>query len=71
MDLTPQGTDTYVPTNKADFSGTTTWVSSASVAVVVTVLCRVDDCFASQLGLVLDKIQPSQISVKGRNSIKN
>ena len=55
--------DRHVPTSKADSSGTTAWVSSASVAVVVTVLCRVDDCFASQLRRVLMKIRPSQISV--------
>ena len=47
----------HVPTSKADSSGTTTWVSSASVAAVVTALCRVDDGFASQLRLVLVKIQ--------------
>ena len=46
----------HLPTSNADSSRTTTWVSSASVAAVVTVLCREDDCFASQLRLVLMKI---------------
>ena len=49
----------HLSMSKADSGGTTTCVSSASAAAVVTVLCRVDDCFASQLSLVLVKIQPS------------
>ena len=56
MDFT---THRRLPTSQADSSGTTTWVTSASVATVVTVLCRVDDYFASQATLVLVKIQPS------------
>ena len=60
----------HLPTSKADSSGTSTWVASASVAAVVMVLCRVDECFASQLRPVLVKIQPSHISVKYGNFIK-
>ena len=59
-----------MPTSKTDSSETTTWVSSASVAAVVTVLCLVGDCFASQLRLVLVKIRPSQISVNAEISSK-
>ena len=54
----------HVSTSKADSCGTTTRVSSASIAAVVTVLCGVGDCFAGQLRLVLGKIQPSHISIK-------
>ena len=43
-------------------------MTSASVTAVVTVLCRVDDCFATQLRLVLVKIQPSLTLVKCQNS---
>ena len=53
MDFNPQRTDTCLRVGSS-----TTWVSSASVAAVVTVLCRAGDCFASQLRLVLVKIQP-------------
>ena len=61
----------HLPTSQAEPIGATTGVSSASVAAAVTVLCRVDACFASQLRLVLVKIQPSLSSVKYRNFVKN
>ena len=59
------------PTSKADSIRTTTRVTSASDADVMTILCRVEDCFASELRLVLVKIQPSLVSVKYRNFIQN
>ena len=61
----------HLPTSTADSSGTTARVTSAGVAAVVTVLCWVDDCYASQLRVVFVKIQPSLISTKYRNFIKN
>ena len=61
----------HLPTSTADSSGTPTRLTSASVDAVVTVLCRVDDCFASQLRLVLVKIRPSLISVQHPNFIKS
>ena len=70
MDCTPQGTDTCLR-GRPTAVGQPRGASSASVAAVVTVLCRVDECFGSQLRLVLVKIQPSLISVKCRNFIKN
>ena len=60
----------HLPRSKADSSGTTTRVTSAGVAAVVNVLCCVGDCLASQLRLVIVKIQPSLISIKYRNLIK-
>ena len=49
----------HLPRSKTDSGRTTTLVSSASVVAVVTVLCRVGDCFANLLRLVLVRIRPT------------
>ena len=56
----------HLPTRQADSSGTTTRMTSASVAVVVKILCRVDGHVARQMRLVLVPIQPSSNVVKYR-----
>ena len=70
MDIFHSPRHQHVPTSLADSSGTTTRVTSASFATVVTVLGQVDDRFASQLKPALVKILPSRgslILVKYRN----
>ena len=39
----------HLARGKAGSVTTTTWATSARVIAVVTILCLVDDCFASQL----------------------
>ena len=46
----------HLPTRQAEDSGIPARMGSASAVAVVTVLCQVDDGFASQLRHLLDKI---------------